>query len=513
MGLSIRFDGITKTFGEVVANDGIDLEIASGSVHAILGENGAGKTTLMNVLYGMYQPDRGTVYVDGTPVDFEDPRDAIDAGIGMIHQHFKLVDNMTVTENIILGQEPEKLIGGVTDMRRAREEVRELAERYGFEIEPDDVIEEIALGVQQRVEILKAIYRGADLLILDEPTAALTPQEVEQLYDLLEELGEAGKTIIFISHKLNEAIRVADAITVLRDGKKIATVLAEETSREELAEMMVGREVLLEVDKQPHPPGDPLLTVRDLTVTGKGDMQDVTGVDLELQAGEILGIAGVDGNGQTELAEAIAGMREIDRGSIELDGREITELSRRERIDEQLVYIPQDRQNQGLIMDFDLAENAVLARQHRRPFGVPCSDAEKAAEIIETYNVKASDVTAGAKSLSGGNQQRFIVGRELSDDPRVVVANNPTRGIDVGSISFIHDRILALRKNDVGFLLISSKLNELKQLADRLAVIYEGEVMAVVDPETTTDREIGLLMAGQQPEPERTEARASSAEN
>jgi len=496
MSLSVELSDITKTFPGVVANDEVDLSVGAGQTHAVLGENGAGKSTLMNVLYGLYQPDSGTIRIDGEDRSFDSPQDAIDVGIGMIHQHFKLVDTMTVTENVILGSEPRRSMG--VDMETARREVTELGERYGFDIEPDATIEEVSVGVRQRVEILKAIYRGADLLILDEPTAVLTPDEIEGLFRVFEELTAQGKTIIFITHKLDEAMAVADDITVLRDGRNVGTVPAAETTKPELAEMMVGRAVMLESDREAHPTGDVLLSVEGLTVGGGGRPQ-VDSVGLTVREGEILGIAGVDGNGQTELTDAVVGLRPADEGTVRFAGEDVTGWSRRERNDAGVAYIPPDRQTQGLVMEFDLSENAILGIQHHLPLGRPTRDAELAADIIDEYDVRTSGVNARARSLSGGNQQKFLVGRELEREPDLVVATNPTRGLDVGSIEFIHEQLLAVRRADRGVLLVSSKLDELRQLSDRIAVIYEGRIVGRVDPETVTERELGLLMAGQEP--------------
>jgi simple sugar transport system ATP-binding protein len=502
---AVTLEGITKRFPGVLANDDVDLTVERGTVHGLLGENGAGKTTLMNVLYGLYEPTAGRVAVDGSERSFDSPRDAIDAGVGMIHQHFMLVDPMTITENITLGNEPRRLGGLVVDRERAREDVLELSERYGFDIDPDARIEDVSVGVQQRVEILKALYRGADILILDEPTAVLTPQEVADLFDVLAELTASGKTIIFITHKLGEAMAAADDITVLRDGRNVGTVDADATSREELAELMVGREVLLEADKEPADPGDVGLSVSDLRVTDDRGVEQVGGVDLDVREGEVFGIAGVDGNGQSELVEAITGLRTPDEGRVELAGRDVTDLSRRDRIDAGMAYVPEDRQKRGLVMEFDLVENGLLGSQHTREFAEGgridwATTRDHAESVIEEYDVRPRNPDADAESLSGGNQQKFVVGREFARDPEVVVASHPTRGVDVGSIEFIHDRILDLRRAGKTVLLVSSKLDEVQQLSDRLGVMYEGELVDIVDPDRVTEEELGLLMAGQTPE-------------
>ena len=505
MSNAVHLDGITKRFPGVVANDDVDLVVEEGTVHALLGENGAGKTTLMNVLYGLYEPTEGTVSVGGKPRSFDSPRDAIDAGVGMIHQHFMLVDPMTIAENIVLGNEPRKWGGLVADHDRARREVRELSQRYGFDVDPDATIEEVGVGVQQRVEILKALYRGADVLILDEPTAVLTPQEVEDLLEVVDELTEQGKTIIFITHKLGEAMDAADEITILRDGENVGTVAAEETTREELAELMVGREVLLEVDKRPSEPGDAVLSVDDLVVTDERDIDAVSGVDFDVRAGEVFGIAGVDGNGQSELVEAITGLRTPDAGRVDYRGEDVTSLSRRERIEAGMAYIPEDRHERGLVMEFDLVENALLGSQHSAEFAEGGRiDWERTRDhtesVIEGYDVRPPNPDAKSESLSGGNQQKFIVGREFERDPTLVVATHPTRGVDIGSTEFIHERLLELRDDGEGVLLVSSNLDEVQGLSDRLAVMHAGEIMDVVNPETTTEEELGLLMAGEYPE-------------
>jgi ABC-type uncharacterized transport system ATPase subunit len=502
---AVELREITKRFPGVVANDQVDLTVERGSVHALLGENGAGKTTLMNVLYGLYEPTSGTVVVDGEERTFGSPRDAIDAGVGMIHQHFMLVDPMTVTENITLGNEPRKFGGLSVDRERAREEVVELSERYGFDVDPAARVADVSVGVQQRVEILKALYRGADVLILDEPTAVLTPQEVEDLFAVLDELTEQGKTIIFITHKLGEAMTAADEITVLRDGVNVGTVAAGETTREELAELMVGREVLLDVERPPAEFGETVLEVSDLAVTDDRGVRAVDELSLSVREGEIFGIAGVDGNGQRELVEAITGLLGPESGTISFEGADVSGRSRRERIDAGMSYIPEDRQEQGLVMDHDLVENAILGSQHAPPYArngrIDWAEADDHAEsVVSEYDVRPPDPRTEAESLSGGNQQKFVVGRELERDPTLLVAAHPTRGVDVGSIEFIHERLLSLRSQGVAVLLVSSKLEEVQALSDRLAVIYEGEFVDTVDPGETTEEELGLLMAGQLPD-------------
>jgi len=515
---AVELREITKRFPGVVANDDVDLTVERGSVHALLGENGAGKTTLMNVLYGLYEPTSGTVVVDGEERSFDSPRDAIDAGVGMIHQHFMLVDPMTVTENITLGNEPRRrsglarLTGLSIDRGRARDEVVELSERYGFDVDPDARIEDVSVGVQQRVEILKALYRGADVLILDEPTAVLTPQEVEDLFAVFDELTAQGKTIIFITHKLGEAMTAADEITVLRDGKNVGTVDADATSREELAELMVGREVLLDVERPPTDYGEEALAVDDLVVTDDRGVRAVDGLSLSVREGEIFGVAGVDGNGQSELVEAITGLESPDSGTVSLEGTDIADRSRRERIEAGMSYVPEDRQEQGLVMDFDLVENGLLGSQHQAPFTrngrIDWGRARDHAEsVIDEYDVRPPDPRVESEDLSGGNQQKFVVGRELERDPTLLVAAHPTRGVDVGSIEFIHERLLELRAQGVSILLVSSKLEEVQALSDRLGVIYEGSFVDTVDPDDVTEEVLGLLMAGERPDADSADVR------
>ncbi len=502
MNPAVHLDGITKRFPGVVANDDVDLVVEQGNVHALLGENGAGKTTLMNVLYGLYGPTDGTVVVDGTPRSFDSPRDAIDAGIGMIHQHFMLVDPMTVWENVVLGNEPRTWGGLRVDEAAARGAVVELSERYGFDVDPDARIADVSVGVQQRVEILKTLYRGAEVLIMDEPTAVLTPQEVEELYGVFDELTEQGKTIIFISHKLGEALSAADEITVLRDGLNVGTVASDAVTREQLAEMMVGREVLIDPATTPRKPGERVLEVTDLRVEDDRGVEAVSGVSLELRAGEVFGVAGVDGNGQLQLAEAITGMRNPAKGTVSYRGDPMADRTRREHIERGMAFIPEDRQERGLVMPYDLTGNAILGSQHDPEFArngrIDWGAAnDHAASIIESYDVRPPNAGTTAESLSGGNQQKFIVGREFERDPDLVVATHPTRGVDVGSTEFIHDRLLELRAEGKAVLLISSKLDEVQGLSDRLAVIHEGRFTGVVDPATVTEEEIGLLMAGE----------------
>ncbi|MFP9190530.1 ABC transporter ATP-binding protein [Natronosalvus vescus] len=501
---AVHLDGITKRFPGVVANDDVDFRVERGTIHALIGENGAGKTTLMNVLYGLYEPTEGTIRIDGQPQTFDDPRDAMDVGIGMIHQHFMLVDTMTVAENVVLGNEPTKWGGIVRDRERANQETQELADRYGFDIDPTERIEEISVGEQQRVEILKSLYRGADILILDEPTAVLTPQEVEALFEILEELIAEEKTIIFITHKLGEALTAADEISVLRKGKLVGTVPAEGATREELARMMVGRDVLLNVEKTAATRGDVILDVDGLVVEDDRGVVATDDVSFSVHEGEVFGIAGVDGNGQSALIEAVTGLRRPTAGTITFDGRDITNESRRTRTSAGMAYVAEDRQKRSLVMEYELRRNGLLGRQHLEPFSDgrlidwDATD-QYVDDVIREYDVRPPDPTATAHSLSGGNQQKFIVGREFERDPSLVVASQPTRGVDIGSIEFIHNRLLDLRAEGKAVLLVSSKLDEVTQLSDRLAVMHDGEIVAVVDPDDVTEEELGLLMAGERP--------------
>jgi len=498
-------EGITKRFGDVVANDDVDFSLEKGSIHALLGENGSGKTTLMSVLYGLYEKNAGTIHVDGELEAFDSPGDAMDAGVGMIHQHFQLVETMTVLQNVVLGHEPTD--NGLVDTSAARNDIEDICSRYDFGVDQflDTKVQELDLGARQRVEIVKSLYRGADILVLDEPTAVLTPQEIAELLDVMAELANAGHSLIFITHKLGEALDAADEITVLRDGEAIGTVDSGETSESELARMMVGREVQFDRPPRDAPRGDPVLDVKQLRVRGSRGLEQVSGVDVTVREGEILGIAGVQGNGQTELVEALTGLRDIDAGSVRFSGEDITDTNRRQRIDAGIAYIPEDRTTEGLVQEDTLVRNALLGNQTVEPF-VDSGMIDWAAvrthaeEIIREYDVQPPDENAEAKSLSGGNQQKFVVGREIEHDPDVMIASHPTRGVDIGSIEFIHDRLLELREAGMGIVVVSSKLDEIQKLSDRIAVMYEGEFMATVEPAETTEAELGMLMAGHGPE-------------
>ena len=483
-----------------MANDHIDITVEPGEVHALLGENGAGKSTLMNQLYGLLQPDEGTIVVDGQARTFRSPRDAIAAGIGMVHQHFMLVPVFTVAENIALGAEKTRGgVLGVLDRRRSRREVVEVSKRYGLPVDPDELVENLPVGVQQRVEIVKALTRDVDLLILDEPTAVLTPQETEDLLAVMRGLSDTGKSIVFITHKLKEVKAVADRITVIRRGRTVGTATPD-TPEDELALLMVGREVSLEIEKTPAEPGRPVLKISGLIVDDDRGVRAVDGVDLVVRAGEVLGVAGVQGNGQTELVEAVMGLRAPQAGSITVDNEDLIGMSTKQILRSGIGYIPEDRSLDGVIREFTVAENLVLDTYDRPPYGNafrlnPAAIAESARERIAQFDVRTSSADAAVSTLSGGNQQKVVVAREMSRPLRLFIASQPTRGVDVGSIEFIHRRIV--RERDVGtaVLMVSSELDEVVGLADRIAVMYRGRILAIVSPDTPRE-EIGLLMAG-----------------
>ncbi len=497
MALEVR--NIVKRFPGVLANDHVNFSLRKGEVHALLGENGAGKTTLMNIIYGLYHPDEGEIFIDGQKVTIDSPHDAIRLGIGMVHQHFMLVPVFTVAENLILGAEPTK--GWSLDLKAAREAVQRLSDQYGLEVDPDAVVEDLPVGVQQRVEILKALYREAKVLVLDEPTAVLTPQEVEELFVIMRQLTERGVSIIFITHKLKEVMEIADHITVMRRGKVVGTTTPQETNEQGLAAMMVGREVVLQVDKGPANPGDVVLEVRDLQVEDERGLLAVDGVNLEVRAGEILGIAGVQGNGQTELVEAITGLRHIRGGKVLLGGHAVPPRAPRFLIEHGMGHIPEDRQKHGLVLSYTIADNLVLCTYYKPPFakGMQRNQAaviENARRLVEQFDVRTPSIFTTAGSLSGGNQQKVIVAREFSRPLKLLVANQPTRGLDVGSIEYIHKRIIQMRDQGAAVLLVSAELDEILSLADRIAVMYHGKIVAVLDAAKATRTELGLLMAG-----------------
>ncbi|HKX48055.1 MAG TPA: ABC transporter ATP-binding protein [Gaiellaceae bacterium] len=497
--LVLELRGITKQFPGVLANDHVDFELRRGEVHALLGENGAGKSTLMSILYGLYHPDEGEILIDGQPVKMNTPREAIDRGIGMVHQHFMLIPVMTVAENIVLAAEPTR--GAVVlDLATARRRVEELAAAFSFSIDAHAKIENISVGQQQRVEILKALYRRADILILDEPTAVLTPQEAHELFTILKNLVREGMSIIFISHKLNEVLEIADRVTVLRRGKKIETLPAAGATEQSLASLMVGRDVLLRVDKQPPKPGDPLLEVDEVHVVDDRELPAVRGVSFRVHAGEIVGIAGVDGNGQTELIEALTGLRATASGRFSVAGRDLTGASTHRILDDGVGHIPEDRQRRGLVLEFSLAENMALHDFDRQPnsrFGWlrPGRLVERARRLIKEFDVRGGGPQTPARALSGGNQQKVVVAREVAGDPRVLIAAQPTRGLDVGAIEFVHRRLVEERDEGRAVLLVSLELDEVLSLSDRILVMYEGEVVGEYGPDVT-EEELGVAMLG-----------------
>ena len=498
--MRLELRGITKRFPGVLANDGIDLDVGEGEIHALLGENGAGKTTLMNVLFGLYHADGGRSLLNDEAVTFASPRDAIEAGIGMVHQHFMLVPVFTVTENVMLGQEETGALG-ILDRSEARRRVDDISQRFGLHVDPDAFVENLSVGAQQRVEIVKALYRDADILILDEPTAVLTPQETREMFAVMKSLVEIGKSLIFITHKLKEVLSVADRITVLRRGRVVGTSTPGEASEQKLASMMVGRDVRLQVEKGPASPGAPVLQVEDLTTLDDRGQVAVDGVSLEVRAGEVLGVAGVQGNGQTELVEALTGLRPVDAGSVRVEGRDLTDAAPRRVFLAGVGHVPEDRLRDGLVTEFSVADNLVLDTYYLPPFargwvrdeGAVRSNAE---ELRTAFDIRTPSVDVSAATLSGGNQQKVIVARELSRPIKLLVAAQPTRGLDVGSIAYIHERIIAARDDGTAVVLVSTELDEVLSVSDRVAVMYRGRIVAMVDPTEVTREEIGLLMAG-----------------
>jgi general nucleoside transport system ATP-binding protein len=496
--VELELKGITKRFGSLVANDRIDLSVSPGQVHALLGENGAGKSTLMNVLYGLLQPDEGEILIDGKKAQFNSPKDAIAAGIGMVHQHFMLVPVFTVTENVTLGME-ETRPSGLLDRRKARRDVRELSRRYGLEVDPDALVENLPVGIQQRVEIIKALVRDASVLILDEPTAVLTPAEAEDLFRIIRQLKDGGTSIVFISHKLKEVQEIADTITVLRRGAVVGQK-APSATEDELAAMMVGRNVQLKVSKDAAKPGEVVLDVKDLTVADETGRIWVNEMSFQVRAGEILGLAGVQGNGQTELCEALLGLRPVSSGHIRLNDHDLTHSTPRQRLHAGVAYIPEDRQEDGLVGAFSVADNMVLDAYDQPPFSSGINldlgaIASNAAMRVQEFDVRTQSADTPVGTLSGGNQQKVILARELGRDHKVLVASQPTRGLDVGSIEFVHRRIVQQRDHGVAVLIVSSELDEIYALADRIAVMYEGRITGFRPPSVPVE-ELGLLMAG-----------------
>jgi ABC-type uncharacterized transport system ATPase subunit len=502
--MKLELRGITKRFPGVVANDNVNLSLNTGEVLSLIGENGAGKSTLMSVLYGMYKPDEGEIVIDGTPLVFTSPADAIAAGIGMVHQHFMLVPVFTVAENVVLGVEPTGALGKL-NIDEARRMVREISDKYNLDLDPDAVIEDLPVGVQQRVEIVKVLLRDAKVVVFDEPTAVLTPSEIIEFFEIVKTLVSAGRGVVFITHKLKEALNIADRIAVLRRGKVVGEADPKTATESQIAEMMVGRPVQLTVEKKSASAGDVVLKVSDLTVLDADGRTHVENVSFEVHSGEIVGIAGVQGNGQTELVEALTGLRKATSGVIALDGKDLTHSDPRERHQMGMAHIPEDRQRQGLVGGLSVAENLVLTRYHDDQFShgviVDWEAADAIAEtLITEYDIRTPNKETGVGTLSGGNQQKVIVARELSRDLRLTIAAQPTRGVDVGSIEYIHSRIVKERDAGTAVLIVSTELEEVMALSDRLLVMYRGKVVAELDPKKVTPMEVGLYMAGSRPD-------------
>ena len=500
MTIALEVREITKHFPGILANDRVSLQLERGEIHALLGENGAGKTTLMNIVYGLYNADSGHIFVDGKEVTIRNPHDAIDLGIGMVHQHFMLIPVFSVAENIVLGIETTR--GKVMlDRATASARIRELSHQYGLEIDPGALVKDLPVGVQQRAEIVKALYRHANILILDEPTAVLTPQESDDLFRIMRELAQRGVSIFFITHKLKEVLAVADRITVLSNGRVVGTTTPGETDEAHLAAMMVGREVILTVDKGPAKPGEVVLKVEGLRVKDRRDHEAVQGASFEVRAGEVLGIAGVQGNGQTELVEALTGLRPSFAGKVVLEGKDVTNVSPRRMIDDGTAHVPEDRHEFGMVLSYPVADNLVLCSYHDAPFarGMVMNNAaieDNAKRLVVQYDIRTPSVYTLGQALSGGNQQKLVVAREFSRPIELLIAAQPTRGLDVGSIEFIHKRIIEQRDAGVAVLLVSAELDEIMSLSDRIAVMYRGRIVATIDADTATREQLGLLMAG-----------------
>jgi len=501
--MQLELRKISKKFPGVIANDSVDLTVETGEVLALVGENGAGKSTLMNVLYGLYQADQGEIFIDGVSKKFKSPADAIASGIGMVHQHFMLVPVFSVAENVILGSEPTKRLG-MLDIEQARKMVREVSERYNLSLDPDAIVEDLPVGIRQRVEIVKILLRDAKIVVFDEPTAVLTPSEIVDFFSIVRTLTDAGKGVVFITHKLKEALAIANRINVLRRGKVVGEVDPKTTSESHIAEMMVGRPVRLMVNKSVASPKQIVLEAKDISVINPEGRIVVENISFSVRAGEIVGIAGVQGNGQTELVDAICGLRRISRGSLFFDGIDITMLSPRERHIMGMGHVPEDRQRQGLVTGMTITENLVLTRYHDSEF---CDHLkmkwprakEKAKELVKSYDIRISDPNQLVSTLSGGNQQKVIVARELSRKVQLVVAAQPTRGIDVGSIEYIHEQLVKERDSGTAILIVSTELDEVMALSDRVLVIYRGKLVADLDPKKISNMEVGLYMAGSQP--------------
>ena len=499
----IELRNITKRFGDVLANDRVSFTVGPGTIHAIIGENGAGKSTAMRIAYGFYTADSGEILINNQVHDIRTPHDAIALGIGMVHQHFMLVEPMTVAENIVLGAEPGSAAS--LDLRQAADEIRKLSDEFKLSVDPNATIETLSVGQQQRVELLKALYRHAQLLILDEPTAVLTPQEVEEFFAILRRMREQGKTIVIITHKLSEVLAISDNVTVMRDGRVVGDLKTAATNAAELARLMVGREVLLRVEKSDAKAGAAVLGVRDLQIVSRDGSKRVDGVSFEVRAGEIVGIAGVEGNGQTELIEALAGLIPGSHisGEITFEGRDITRIEARKRKELGIAHVPEDRHRRGLLLDFSLAENTILGIHYRKPAvysnGVLLDERgiqRRTEQVIRDFDVRPPDPMLPARSLSGGNQQKLIIGREFELPPKLLLVSQPTRGVDIGAIEFIHRKIVAMRDGGCAVLLVSAELEEVTTLADRLLVIHKGQIVGEVDPKVATSEEIGLMMTG-----------------
>jgi len=499
---AVEMHNISKQFPLVLANDDVSFNVQQGEIHALVGENGAGKSTLMNILYGLLRPDSGRVIIDGKTVRFAGPGDAISRGIGMVHQHFMLIPPLTVAENVVLGREPSRK--GFVDIAGANKIVQELSDQYGLKVDPAAKVETLSVGIEQRIEIIKVLYRGAQILILDEPTAVLTPQEVDELFEILRSLKDQGKTIIFITHKLQEVMAVSDTVTVMRRGKVVGSVPTAETTRQEIATMMVGRQVLFRVERTRAEPGEVVLKVDDLEALDNKELPALRGISFSVREGEILGMAGVEDNGQTELVEVLTGLRRAQGGAVRLSGREITNHSPRAIREQGTGHIPEDRRRRGLVLDFTVAHNMILGIHYRKPFvrylGLDVINfgpiREKAARLLKEFDIRPADQENLAGNLSGGNQQKVIVAREFDQDPKLLIAAQPTRGIDVGSIEFIHQRLLQARNNGKAVLLISADLEEILSISDRIAVMYEGRIVGLLNPDEATEARLGLMMTG-----------------
>ena len=495
----IEMTGITKIFPGTIANDNVNFDLLKGETHVLLGENGAGKTTLMNVLYGLYQPEKGVIKINGKETKVSSPNDAIKNGIGMVHQHFMLVENFSIAENIILGNEPKK---GITlDMKKAKQEVDEIAKKYGFNINSDDIVEDISVGQQQKVEILKALYRGADVLILDEPTAVLTPQEIEELGTIIRNLKSEGKSVILITHKLKEVMSMSDRVTIVRRGKVTGIVNTKDTSIDELAELMVGRKVNLVVEKKEAKIGDAALVIKNVCARDHRGIEVLKDINLTVYEGEILGIAGVDGNGQTELIEVLTGLRKAKKGSVNLKGKSIYGLTPREVSDAGMAHIPEDRHKRGLVLSGSLYENSVLGKHYKSEFSgkvlMDYKNIKKHCEkLVDEFDVRTPNIEVSASALSGGNQQKLIAAREISKDPELLIAAQPTRGLDVGAIEYIHNRLVEERDKGKAVLLVSLELDEVLALSDRIAVMYDGKIVGILDRKDADEQKLGILMAG-----------------